>query len=114
MIKNDSGKYILEDSISPYELSECILILEKTNFYPHSGGQFSDTGVVNFRNGSVFNVNDVFHIGGYSFHVGKWINTRDNIVINKNEIVKTEINSHERFSTTMNHTAVHLLNHALR
>ena len=105
---------MLEKNINQKEQSEFILIMDKTNFYPNSGGQASDSGVVKFKNGSVFNVIDVFHIRGYSFHVGKWENPNDMTVINENEVVKTEINSSARYSTTMNHTAVHLLNHALR
>ena len=88
--------------------------MDKTHFYPESGGQESDEGMLTFANGVKFRVTNVQHIQGHSFHVGKLIVDDVNTTIKVNDMVQMEVDAKKRYDTTMNHTAVHLLNHAIR
>ncbi|CAF0801994.1 unnamed protein product [Brachionus calyciflorus] len=108
-VKNNDGKYNLTDEIKPNE--DCIIILDKTNFYPESGGQQSDLGhLVSTSNPNNFtSINNVIHLKGYTFHIGK-----SNTSFKINDLVHCEIDSKQRYQTTLNHTAVHLLSHSIR
>ena len=88
--------------------------MDRSNFYPEGGGQVSDQGFIKFEHGQVFQVSNVQHIQDYSFHVGKFIENpmKQNIQVKDN--ARLEVDAQKRYDTTMNHTTVHLLNHALR
>lgn len=97
------------------------VILDRTNFYAEMGGQVADAGRLNVsreRRGSVqdnhdggeFIVEDVQNCGGYVLHIGR---------IRKGEIrvgdtVELRLDAKRRTEIAANHTATHLLNHALR
>jgi alanyl-tRNA synthetase len=91
------------------------LVLDKTPFYPTSGGQVADVGHITVGDRD-FRVKDVFKRGGEIVHV---IEVPEEVsaisdVIEKEKVVKAEINSRRRHSTARNHTATHLLHAALR
>ncbi|MCA9310688.1 MAG: alanine--tRNA ligase, partial [Phycisphaerales bacterium] len=97
------------------------VILDKTNFYAEMGGQVADTGRISVtrdrrasvqdgHDGGDFLVEDAHNCGGYVLHVGR---------IRKGEIrvgdtVEVRLDGKRRSEIAANHTATHLLNHALR
>jgi alanyl-tRNA synthetase len=113
---NDALNEQLE--VSQGSNKSCILVLDRTNFFPEGGGQASDEGLLTFGNGIVFHVNNVQHIQDYSFHTGELSIDAGSLEgghkITLNDACQMSVDARKRYDTTMNHTAVHLLNHALR
>jgi alanyl-tRNA synthetase len=111
--QKDGGKYELSNQVLPNE--DCILITDRTNFYPESGGQISDTGYISNATKSVmFKVENVVHLQGFTFHSGRLVGDTTSASISLNDSVVCSINKSKRFETSLNHTGVHLLNHAIR
>ncbi len=93
---------------------ECILLLDKTSFYPESGGQVSDRGYLKDESSNLLiRIDKVLNVMGYSFHVGQVESCGDNQEL-KNREIQCHIDEHHRFETTLNHTGIHLLNHSIR
>jgi alanyl-tRNA synthetase len=80
------------------------IILDKTAFYPTSGGQLHDIGTINN-----IQVTDVFKQGPYIIHKVESLNG-----IKENINVKGEINLKRRVQLTQHHTATHVVNAAAR
>jgi len=78
------------------------LILDRTCFYPESGGQDNDIGYINGNK-----VVDVRKIGGVVLH-------RVEGNYNVGEEVEGEINWERRLNLTRHHTAAHIINGAAR
>ena len=89
---------------------ECMFILDRTNFYPESGGQTFDRGAIkSLKNKNLeLNIDNVIHVQGYSFHVGKIINTINQNSTNEsfsfNDSVECLVDKKFRYNTTLNHT----------
>jgi alanyl-tRNA synthetase len=85
-----------------------IIVLDKTPFYPESGGQLSDRGSI-FTGAAEFLVEEVFKINDAILHKGKVI---------KGTIRKAKVHSRidqlRRAGLARAHTATHLLQAALR
>jgi len=84
--------------------------LDKTAFYPTSGGQEHDIGTIE-HNKNVYNVVDSFKYGNVIVHV------LDNDVesdIDIGDKVKVKINFETRKQLTQNHTATHIINAAAK
>jgi len=90
------------------EGDEGIVILDKTPFYPEGGGQLSDKGWIETRQGKFF-VEEVFKAEETILHRGKVIEGK----IIKEE-AKTSIDQERRKALKRAHTATHLLQAALR
>jgi len=86
------------------------LILDKTTFYPESGGQVGDTGVIEGENFK-FKVTDTGKIGEIIVHYGEFEEV-DFQNLPKN--VNVKVNEEHRWNTAANHTCTHLLHWALR
>lgn len=90
------------------EGEEGVIILEKTVFYPESGGQLSDKGEIRTQEG-LFQVEKVEKINETIFHKGR---------VKEGEIKKDEaflrIDEERRKALERAHTATHLLQAALR
>jgi alanyl-tRNA synthetase len=90
--------------------SEYVLVVEATPFYPESGGQIADAGIVNWLNGKA-KVLDVSKISGdVILHkililAGK---------ITEGTEVTLEVDEKKRRNTASNHSATHLLHSSLR
>ncbi|MCD6098061.1 alanine--tRNA ligase [bacterium] len=84
-----------------------LLVLDKTPFYPTSGGQVSDKGWITGKE-MRFSVKEVFRDGDTIIHKGKLISGE----IEENAVAKIDVN--RRIATARNHTATHLLQAALR
>ncbi|HXK00588.1 MAG TPA: alanine--tRNA ligase [Buchnera sp. (in: enterobacteria)] len=85
-----------------------IIILDHTPFYPESGGQIGDIGII-YNNEGTFKVEDTKKNGKIIFHIG--ILTLGFLKIKHN--VFSEIDNKFRTAIQKNHTATHLLNSAL-
>ncbi|MBU1628098.1 alanine--tRNA ligase, partial [bacterium] len=107
---------------------ECLILLEKTPFYPEGGGQISDNGIIMGKDWE-FEVNDVFYQKeNVILHKGiikhgeiefskKMINIdcMNKEGLEKNyEDVFAKIHKNRRRQIARHHTATHLLHHALR
>jgi len=86
-----------------------LIVLNKTTFYPESGGQVGDSGKIFFKN-NIFLVKDTKKYGKSIGHIGKVIKGTFTI----NDIVNAEIDKKKRHSIQCNHTSTHLLHAALR
>ncbi len=86
------------------------IILDKSCLYAESGGQCADTGYI-YNNDCRIKINDVKKTGnGVFIHFG----TIESGIIKTSDRVFTEVNEFRRKETANNHTAVHLLQSALR
>ncbi len=87
---------------------EGIILLDKTPFYAESGGQVGDQGYLHFKSGS-FRVRDTQKQGDVVLHYGKMIKGS----VEVDDTVTADVDQ-SRLSTTLNHSATHLLHEALR
>ncbi|KAK6041800.1 putative alanine--tRNA ligase [Cooperia oncophora] len=90
---------------------EGALLLDKTNFYAEQGGQIYDTGVLISTDdeGTEFVVTNCQVRGGYVVLVGS-----TNGVLKVGDTVEQVFDGERRALIMKNHTATHVLNHALR
>jgi alanyl-tRNA synthetase len=79
------------------------VILDRTAFYPTSGGQLNDTGVIN-----KCKVKDSFKQGVVIIHV------LENVDFHEGQNVHGRIDMDRRIQLTQHHTATHILNGAAR
>src|SRR5690554_4917330 len=89
--------------------TEATVVLKETPFYPESGGQVGDTGVLSRAGNVVFNVQDTRYLGKAIGHVG----TAQH-VLNVGESFIATINAERRAAIRRNHSATHLIHAALR
>ncbi|NNM25774.1 MAG: alanine--tRNA ligase, partial [Phycisphaerales bacterium] len=107
---------------------EVAVILDRTPFYAEAGGQVGDTGALraeNVNGGTLpirgrtgtaphdvchFKVEDTQRVGDFVLHVGRVTDGR----LACGTPVQAMIDRERRRATMANHTATHLLNHALR
>ncbi len=92
-----------------------MIVLDKSNFYPESGGQVADKGaLVSQSNSLSVQIDHVLTFQGFTFHSGKVLASNADSTLKINDQVSCEIDSKSRFYTSLNHSAVHLLNHSIR
>ena len=92
-------------------VDENTLILDATPFYPESGGQVADQGVIQGP-GFKFKVNDVQRSGSLIVHSGEFI-TGGMESVEVGSGVKAQIDEQRRLATARNHTATHLMHRVL-
>ncbi|RMF06323.1 alanine--tRNA ligase [Candidatus Woesearchaeota archaeon] len=80
------------------------VVLDRTAFYPTSGGQIADRGTLNGQE-----VVDVFKEGGYIVH-----ELKEKPSFGEGETVKGLIDWHRRKQLAQHHTATHIINGAAR
>jgi len=103
---------IYKDSAETARLSigdEGVLVLDRTPFYPESGGQVADNGYIRFAD-SVFRVTDVQREKDAIFHIGKV----ENGTLCVGYSVDVEIDVQRRKLSSNNHTCTHILHAVLR
>lgn len=83
------------------------LVFNKTPFYPEGGGQVGDTGIVTNANESI-NIIDTKKENNLIVHFC------ENLPIKLDGTFSAEVDAERRKLTTFNHSATHLLHHALR
>jgi alanyl-tRNA synthetase len=89
------------------------IVLDKTPFYVESGGQVSDTGLIQAANGSSWSiqVEDTRQpVGGLIVHFGQVIDGSPKV----GDQAELHLNRRRRLDIMRNHTATHLLHEALR
>ncbi|MCM8770543.1 MAG: alanine--tRNA ligase [Candidatus Omnitrophica bacterium] len=91
------------------EKEEVTLILDKTVFYPESGGQIADKGKI-VKGNSEFEVLDVQKSEEIILHKGRIIKGK----FRKGDWVCAAVDKEYRLAIARNHTATHLLQFALR
>lgn len=103
------------DFLQPIEKRTYYIVTKDTNFYCEEGGQIADTGVVNINKDVTFNIETAFRIRDFVFHKGVFsvVPFCESAVSNKDHITLA-INEERRLNIMKNHTAVHLLNAAIR
>jgi alanyl-tRNA synthetase len=83
------------------------LVFNQTPFYPEGGGQVGDTGYIEF-NGEKTSIFDTKKENGLIIHLA------DKLPSDPKAIFTAKINSEKRKLSANNHSATHLLHHALR
>ncbi len=83
------------------------IVLEKTPFYAESGGQVGDTGYLE-SGGKKTEVLNTLKENNHIIHIV------NELPENPGAVFKAVVNQSKRRSTACNHTATHLLDHALR
>ncbi len=81
--------------------------LNQTPFYPEGGGQVGDTGVL-IDGDQKFGIHDTKKENGVIVHF------MDQLPTNPSACFKSIVNKSKRVATNANHTATHLVHHALR
>ncbi|CAG9789503.1 unnamed protein product [Diatraea saccharalis] len=113
-ILNEDCEWI--DFLEPCEDRTYYLVTEDTNFYCEEGGQIADRGVIRVSDKVTFAVDSVFKIRDFVFHKGRFsvVKVTENNYINYRSDVTLEIDANRRVNVMRNHTAIHLLNAAIR
>lgn len=86
------------------------LVLDRTNFYAEQGGQIYDTGIIEIVEKGQFAVESTQVYGGFVLHVG-YLKSG---AVAVNDKVVAQFDEDRRKPIRRNHTATHILNHALR
>lgn len=84
------------------------LVFNLTPFYPEGGGQVGDKGYLEAPNGEVVYIIDTKKENNLIVHFAK------NLPRHTNRTFKAVVDKKQRFRTSSNHTATHLLHQALR
>jgi len=85
------------------------IVLDETPFYPESGGQAGDTGVIT-KGKNILEVTDTKKFGKSIVHIGK-VKAGS---LKKGDMVNAAVDPERRLAIARNHTATHLLQAALR
>jgi alanyl-tRNA synthetase len=85
------------------------VVLDKTVFYPTSGGQLHDTGSMVSEAGKKYKVITVFKQGPIIIHV-----LDSTAGLKEGDAVKLEVNKNRRTQLAQHHTATHIVNAAAR
>ncbi|XP_051168075.1 alanine--tRNA ligase, cytoplasmic isoform X2 [Leptopilina boulardi] len=103
------GKQFVKDVTSGEEVG---ILLDQTSFYAEQGGQIYDEGflVKVGDEGTEVRVKNVQVRGGYVLHIG----TVGQGILKEGDKVLSNIDTARRRLIMSNHTATHILNHALR
>lgn len=96
----------------------CGIILDHTPFYAQAGGQVGDRGLLELDQQTAgggsdacrFNVEETHHCGEFVLHIGRVVEGE----LRCDDQVIATVHAENRLGTEANHTATHLLNHALR
>ncbi|MCI8388598.1 MAG: alanine--tRNA ligase [Clostridiales bacterium] len=111
-ITNDAKVIALIVDDTPVERvteGDCTIILDKTPFYGEGGGQVGDTGTI-YDHDTMITVTDTKKSDGVYIHLCTLVNGD----VKVGDPVRAEVNEMRRQAIKRNHSAVHLLQAALR
>ncbi|XP_037876260.1 alanine--tRNA ligase, mitochondrial [Bombyx mori] len=112
-ILNEDCQWI--DVLDTIENRPYYLVTEDTNFYCEEGGQISDSGVARIDEHLSFKVDSVFKIRDFVFHKGCFLVDKNySACVKCGSDVTLIIDGEKRLRVIQNHTAIHLLNAAIR
>ncbi|MFN3234578.1 MAG: alanine--tRNA ligase [Gammaproteobacteria bacterium] len=100
---------IHEDELVDTLHDKGIVVLDRTPFYAESGGQVGDEGIISSGDNQ-FKVLNTTSLGDIILHHVECVEGQ----LNKGDEVHAAINEARRQATVLNHSATHLLHHALR
>jgi alanyl-tRNA synthetase len=86
------------------------VFLDRSPFYAESGGQIGDRGTIRTETGVVDVVDTTFALPNLRRHVGRLVEG----TVSPGQLATAAIDVESRDATRRNHTATHLLHHALR
>ena len=104
---NSLSQIIMYRKVSEDENTNFHLVFDKTPFYPESGGQVGDKGVIYDGNEKI-KVLDTFKENDLVIHLA------EKLPSSLNDKIKIEIDKNRREFISKNHSATHLLHSALR
>ena len=104
---NSLSQIIMYRKVSEHENTNFHLVFDRTPFYPESGGQVGDRGVIYDGNEKI-KVLDTFKENDLVIHLA------EKLPSSLNDKIKIEIDKNRREFISKNHSATHLLHSALR
>ncbi|MHC4248817.1 MAG: alanine--tRNA ligase [Planctomycetota bacterium] len=115
LVKGSGEEGRIVEELTPEDGDECQIVLERTPFYGEAGGQVGDTGTIEVAvrqtaSMTKFEVTDTVRAGGIFLHRGRVVRGG----FKTGDHVMTSVDRARRLGIARNHTATHLLHHALR
>ncbi|MDD7700807.1 MAG: alanine--tRNA ligase [Eubacteriales bacterium] len=98
-----------EESVDYVSEGLCTLVLDKTPFYAESGGQIGDSGTI-YDHDTMITVTDTKKADGVYLHLCSLVNGD----VRVGDPIRAEVDQMRRLAIMRNHSAVHLLQAALR
>ena len=95
-------------SVKTKEKTRYQIVLDNTPFYAESGGQVGDTGVLITSSGEKVHILDTKKENNLIVHIS------ESLPLHLDETVTACVDAQRRAAVSNNHTATHLLHHALR
>ncbi len=90
-----------------------ILVTAETPFYPEGGGQVGDRGVIETADGSILEILDTRKGDGAILHLGRLVRGEPG-EFERGRRVRLSVDRTRRDAAMLNHSATHILHHALR
>jgi len=115
LVKGSGEEGQIVDELTPDDGDGCQMVLERTPFYGEAGGQVGDTGVIETGTRVAFakaklEVTDTVRVGSIFLHRGRVVKG----TFRTGDEVMVSVDRARRLAIGRNHTATHLLHHALR
>ncbi|MHC5056133.1 MAG: alanine--tRNA ligase [Planctomycetota bacterium] len=115
LVKGSGEEGRIVEELTPEDGDDCQIVLERTPFYGEAGGQVGDTGTIEVEtrvtaSRTKFEVADTVRAGDIFLHKGRVARGS----FKTGDRVMTSVDRARRLDIARNHTATHLLHHALR